>query len=199
MDAVKKIEINLLGKGFTKSFMAEFAKPMSYQTIQKALIALKEEHAKTVELNKSLLSYATNLQKAFFSGKTDELIFDGLYNGGEVTVLTLTGKKIPINVSYTDTVETVQEKIHEKTGIPVLNQRLIFGGHRLKPHRSIYSYKIPVAGILHLVMDMHPKLNPWIPSDPKEIADDKYYIEDALKKFIERRAYEKKYPHLYKL
>ena len=169
--------------------MAEFAKPMSYQTIQKALIALKEEHTKTVELNKSLLSYATNLQKAFFSGKTDELIFDGLYNGGEVTVLTLTGKKIPINVSYTDTVETVQEKIHEKTGIPVLNQRLIFGGHRLKPHRSIYSYKIPIGATIHLVTDMHPGGRPWCPSDPKEIAVDQYYIERAIRKLIQRREF----------
>ena len=163
--------------------------PMSYQTIQKALTALKEEHEKTKELNKKLQSYQTHLERAFLTGRTDQLIFDGLYTGGQITANTLTGGKIPINVSYTDTIETVQQKIYKESGIPASNQRLIFGGRRLKPHRSLYSYKIPIGGTLHLALDMFPKQHPWCPSDSKEIAIDQYFIEEAVRKLIERRQF----------
>ena len=175
--------------------MTEFTKPMSYQAVQKALSILKEEHEKTIELNKKLQFYRTRLEKAFLTGKTDELIFEGLYKGGQITITTLTGGKIIVDVRYTDNVKDIQEKIYKTEGIPVLNQRIIFGGRRLKPHRSIYSYKIPVGGTLHLVLDMSPGLRPWCPSDPKEIADDQYYIEEAVRKLIERQTFEKKYLH----
>jgi hypothetical protein len=167
--------------------------PMSYQVIQQALSTLKEEHEKTIELNKKLQFYRTTLEKAFLTGKTDQLIFEGLYKGGQITVTTLTGGKIPVNVRYTDNVKDIQEKIYKTQGIPVLNQRIIFGGRRLKPHRSIYSYKIPVGGQLHLVMDMSPVQHPWCPSDPKEIADDQYYIEEAVRKLIEREQFKVTY------
>ena len=167
--------------------------PMSYQVIQQALSALKEEHEKTIELNKKLQFYRTTLENAFLTGKTDQLIFEGLYKGGQITVTTLTGGKIPVNVRYTDNVKDIQEKIYKTEGIPVLNQRIIFGGRRLKPHRSIYSYKIPVGGQLHLVMDMSPVQHPWCPSDPKEIADDQYYIEEAVRKLIEREQFKVTY------
>ena len=104
--------------------MTSLAAPMDYQTIQKALSALKEEHEKTIELNKKLQFYRTTLQKAFLTGKTDELIFEGLYEGGPITVTTLTGGKIPVDVRYTDNVKDIQEKIYKTQGIPVLNQGL---------------------------------------------------------------------------
>ncbi len=167
--------------------------PMSYQVIQQALSTLKEEHEKTIELNKKLQFYRTTLETAFLTGKTDQLIFEGLYKGGQITVTTLTGGKITVNVRYTDNVKDIQEKIYKTQGIPVLNQRIIFGGRRLKPHRSIYSYKIPVGGQLHLVMDMSPVQHPWCPSDPKEIADDQYYIEEAVRKLIEREQFKVTY------
>ena len=44
-------------------------------------------------------------------------------------------------------------------------------------------------------MDMSPVQHPWCPSDPKEIADDQYYIEEAVRKLIERQTFEKKYSH----
>ena len=162
---------------------------MSYQAIQQELSTLK----KTIELNKKLQLERTKLEEAFFTGRTDEFIFEGLYEGGQITVTTLTGGKIPVNVRYTDNVQNIQEKIFKAQGIPVLNQRIIFGGKRLKPHRSIYNYKIPVGGTLHLVMDMSPNQRPWCPSDPKEIADDQYYIDEAVRKLIERRQFKATY------
>ena len=98
--------------------MTSLAKPMSYQTIQKALTTLKEEHEKTKELNKKLQSYQTYLERAFLTGRTDQLIFDGLYTGGQITANTLTGGKIPVDVRYTDNVKDIQQKIYEAEGIP---------------------------------------------------------------------------------
>ena len=155
--------------------------------------ALQKELKKMMELNKEIQNFRTKLEKAFLTGKTDQLIFEGLYKGGQITVTTLTGGKIPVNVRYTDNVKDIQEKIYKTEGIPVLNQMIIFVGRRLKPHRSIYSYKIPVGGQLHLVMDMSPVQHPWCPSDPKEIADDQYYIEEAVRKLIEREQFKATY------
>jgi len=166
--------------------MTSFVAPMSYQEIQQALNKLQKDHEKLVESNK-------RLEKAFYTGKINNFIFEGLYEGGQVMVVTLTGKNIPINVRYSDKVEDVQQRIYEQEGIPIFNQRLIFGGKCLKPHRSLYNYKIPIGGTLHLVMNMHPPLRPWVPKDPKEIADDQYYIDEAVRKLIEKRQFEKKY------
>ena len=173
--------------------MTSFTVPMSYQVIQKELNVLKAEHEKTIELNKRLQNYQTQLQKAFFTGKIDQLIFDGLYKGGQVNIVTLTGKKIPVDVKYTNVIKDIQQQIYEQESIPIFNQRLVFGSRRLKPHRSLYSYKIPIGGTIHLVVDMHPKLCPWCPSDPKEIADDQYYIDVAVRKFIERQQFKAQY------
>ena len=167
-----------------------------FESMQKANSVLKEENKKLIKLNNKIKNFRTKLENAFFRGKTDELIFEGLYEGGEVTVITLTGRRIIVNVIYTDNVNDLQEKIYQESGVPVSRQRLIFGGRRLKPHRSIYSYKIPVGGEIHLVLDMRPSLEPWCPSDPKEIAVDQYFIDKAVRKLIENRQLVRDYPHL---
>ena len=163
--------------------------PMSYQELQKAFNSLQKDHNKLIELNKKFKKETMKLNKSFLTGKIDQIVFDGLYKGGKITVTTLTGGKISVNVSYTDKVQDINQRIYEQEGIPVFNQRLIFGGRRLKPHRSLYHYKIPINATLHLVMDMRPILCPWTPSDPKEIADDQYYIDEAVRKHIERRQF----------
>jgi len=177
--------------------MASFIAPMSYQDIQNALTELQKKYVDILKMNRKLSVHNTQLNKAFLTGKMDQYIFKGLYKGGNINIVTLTGKKISINIRYNDTVDSLAQKIYEQEGIPTYNQRLIFGGKRLKPHRSLYSYKIPIDATIHLVMDMQPMRCPWAPSDPKEIADDQYYIDNAIKKLVENRQFKLKYGNIH--
>ena len=65
---------------------------------------------------------------------------------------TLTGKTINLEVDYAMTVKDVKEKIEEKEGIPVDQQRLTFVGEQLEDARMLSDCKIPNKGTIDIVL-----------------------------------------------
>lgn len=78
-----------------------------------------------------------------------------------VKVLTLTGDEIEVNTDPNDTIQVLKEKLEERQGIAVDQQRLIYQGKKLKDENTLKSYKIIAGSILHLVVALRggiPKL-----------------------------------------
>ena len=112
-------------------------------------------------------------QRLIFAGKIleDEKILDDysvnneatihlymrLRGGGsgeemQIFVRTLRGKTITISVKPEDTVPELKEKIHDREGIPVADQRLIFAGKQLKDECILADYGINKESTIHLYM-----------------------------------------------
>jgi regulator of protease activity HflC (stomatin/prohibitin superfamily) len=68
-----------------------------------------------------------------------------------ISVKTLTGKQIDLQVNGTDSIEQVKEMIKDSVDIPFNETSLILAGRQLEDGRTINDYAIKMGNILHLV------------------------------------------------
>jgi len=72
--------------------------------------------------------------------------------GMQLMIKTLDGKTVTVDAEEEDTIEDIKNKIMEKEGVPVDQQRLIFGGKQLDSDKTLADYDVQEDSTFHMVL-----------------------------------------------
>ena len=122
--------------------------------------AMPASHQLGTDRSASKISFDHHSERIYASeanvnGKKNEGRLENILTikgGMQLFVKTLSGKTISVDVEPDESIESLKAKIAEKEGVPVDQQRLIFGGKQLDSLKSLSDYDIDDDATLHLVL-----------------------------------------------
>jgi len=82
--------------------------------------------------------------------------------------MTLTGKKITLDVEASDTIGTVKGKVQDKWGFPLHQQRLIFAGNPLEDIYTLSDYNIQKNSTVNLLLSLRGMLSKFSSSETSD-------------------------------